>query len=128
MFWGDLREDFPEVGCFWGTSGRIFVGFFVDFGGNPWYYTNYRYYINYINMITTLKVFGTGQITLPKAWRKQYKTDHFVAQDTPQGLLIKPLVDVFYYEDGDDHFGLSFPLGIDAKELARNLEKANGEV
>ncbi|MFH1218255.1 MAG: AbrB/MazE/SpoVT family DNA-binding domain-containing protein [Candidatus Peregrinibacteria bacterium] len=79
-------------------------------------------------MITTLKVFGTGQVTLPKAWRKQYNTDHFVAQETPQGLLIKPLVDVFYYEDGDDYFGLNFPTGIDANELARNLEKANGKI
>ncbi len=79
-------------------------------------------------MITTLKIFGTGQITLPKAWREQYKTDHFVAQETSQGLLIKPLVDTFYYEDGDDYFGLNFPMGIDAKELARNLEKANGDL
>ena len=79
-------------------------------------------------MITTLKTFGTGQVTLPKAWRDKFKTDHFIAQDTPQGLLIKPLVDAFYYEDGDDYFGLSFPLGMNAKELARNLEKANGEI
>ena len=79
-------------------------------------------------MISTLKVFGTGQVTLPKAWRKQYKTDHYIAQETPQGLLIKPLVDVFYYEDGDDYFGLNFPTGIDAKELAITLKKANGEV
>ena len=79
-------------------------------------------------MITTLKLFGTGQITLPKVWREKFNTEHFIAQETSQGLLIKPLVDVFYYEDGDDYFGLSFPLGIDAKELARNLEKANEEI
>ncbi|MFA6917927.1 MAG: hypothetical protein WC285_03800 [Candidatus Gracilibacteria bacterium] len=79
-------------------------------------------------MITTLKLFGTGQITIPKIWREKYKTNQFVAQDTPQGLLIKPLVEEFFYEDGDDYFGLNFPLGIDAKELANKLKKANGEI
>ncbi|MBU1152232.1 hypothetical protein KJ632_05420 [Patescibacteria group bacterium] len=79
-------------------------------------------------MVTPLKVFGTGQVTLPKAWRDQYKTVNFIAQETPQGLLIKPLLDVVYYEDGDESFGLSFPLGIDAKQLAKNLEKANGKI
>jgi len=79
-------------------------------------------------MITTLKLFGTGQITIPKAWREKYKTDQFIAQDTPQGLLIKPMVEEFFYEDGDGYFGLNFPLGIDAKELASKLKKANGEI
>ncbi len=80
-------------------------------------------------MITTLKSFGTGQVTLPKAWREKFKTDHFIAQETSQGLLIKPLVEEgFYYEEDENSFGISFPLGIDAKELARNLEKANAEI
>ncbi|MDD3862199.1 MAG: AbrB/MazE/SpoVT family DNA-binding domain-containing protein [Candidatus Gracilibacteria bacterium] len=79
-------------------------------------------------MITTLKLFGTGQITIPKAWREKYKTNQFVAQETPHGLLIKPLVDEFFYEDGSDYFGLNFPLGIEAKELAAKLKKANGKI
>lgn len=80
-------------------------------------------------MITTLKLFGTGQITLPKAWREKFKTDHFIAQETSQGLLIKPLVeDGFYYELEDGEFGISFPIGMDAKIVAENLRKANEEL
>lgn len=79
-------------------------------------------------MITTLKLFGTGQVTIPKSWREKYKTNQFIAQDTPQGLLIKPFVEEFFYEDGDDYFGLNFPLGMDAKELAVKLKQANGEI
>ena len=79
-------------------------------------------------MISTLKVFGTGQITIPKAWREKYKTDHYIAQETPTGLLLKPLVEELFYEDGDEHFGINFPLGIDAKELAEKLKEANGKI
>lgn len=79
-------------------------------------------------MITTLKLFGTGQITIPKIWRDKYKTDSYIAQETPHGLLIKPLVDELFYEDGEDYFGINFPLGIDAKELASKLKQANGEI
>ncbi len=28
---------------------------------------------------TTLKMFGTGQVTIPKKWRNRIKTDKFVA-------------------------------------------------
>jgi hypothetical protein len=80
-------------------------------------------------MITTLKSFGTGQITLPKAWRDKFKTENFIAQETSQGLLIKPLVeDGFYYELEDGEVGISFPLGEDAKVVAANLKKANGKI
>jgi bifunctional DNA-binding transcriptional regulator/antitoxin component of YhaV-PrlF toxin-antitoxin module len=79
-------------------------------------------------MITTLKIFGTGQITIPKVWREKYKTDRYIAQETPQGLLLKPLVEEFFYEDGEDYFGINFPLGIDAKELAVKLTKTNGKI
>ncbi len=79
-------------------------------------------------MITTLKIFGTGQITIPKVWRDKYKTDRYIAQETPHGLLLKPLVEELFYEDGEDYFGINFPLGIDAKELALKLKAANGEI
>ncbi|MBT3704236.1 hypothetical protein HOG17_00475 [Candidatus Peregrinibacteria bacterium] len=79
-------------------------------------------------MITTLKLFGTGQVTLPKAWRDKFKTDHFIAQETAQGLLIKPMVEDGYFYESDDEFGISFPLGMDAKVVADNLKKANGKI
>ena len=42
-------------------------------------------------MLYTLKMFNTGQVTLPKKWRKRFDTDHFVGEETKEGLLIKPL-------------------------------------
>ncbi len=72
-----------------------------------------------------LKLFGKGQITLPKKWREKVKTQYFIAEVTPQGLLIKPLVEETYYEIDEDNFGLHFPSGIDASKLAKNLKKAN---
>jgi bifunctional DNA-binding transcriptional regulator/antitoxin component of YhaV-PrlF toxin-antitoxin module len=75
----------------------------------------------------TLKIFGTGQVTLPKEWRSKYDTDQFMAIETPQGLLIKPIEPIVYFED-DSAFGLEFPTGIPAEELQHNLETANGTI
>lgn len=44
-------------------------------------------------MISILKEFGRGQVTLPKKWREKYKTKVYIAKDTKQGLLIVPLTD-----------------------------------
>jgi len=42
-------------------------------------------------MTTILKMFGTGQITLPKAWRRQFKTSQFIAHTEGKSLIIEPL-------------------------------------
>ncbi|MDP2670221.1 MAG: AbrB/MazE/SpoVT family DNA-binding domain-containing protein [bacterium] len=53
----------------------------------------------------TIKSFNTGQITLPKKWRSKYPTKHYIAEETEEGLLIKPLLyesskdEVIYYEN-----------------------------
>lgn len=39
-----------------------------------------------------LKLFNTGQVTLPKSRREQFATHLFLAEETEQGLLIKPLL------------------------------------
>lgn len=39
-----------------------------------------------------LKLFNTGQVTLPKNRRQQYNTNLFLAEETEDGLLIKPLM------------------------------------
>lgn len=46
-----------------------------------------------ITMFSILKEFGRGQITLPKKWRDQFKTNVYAARETSQGLLIVPLTD-----------------------------------
>ncbi len=57
----------------------------------------------------TVKSFNTGQITLPKKRREQYNTKIFLAQETDQGLLIKPIFsqkdDIIYYEN-KEWFGI----------------------
>ncbi|MEK7528714.1 MAG: hypothetical protein AAB592_03025 [Patescibacteria group bacterium] len=79
-------------------------------------------------MVSTLKLFGKGQVTLPKAWRDKVKTANFLAEETAEGLLIKPLTEAVYYEIDDENFGLHFPTGIEASKLLAKLKKANGEI
>jgi bifunctional DNA-binding transcriptional regulator/antitoxin component of YhaV-PrlF toxin-antitoxin module len=44
-------------------------------------------------MISILKEFGRGQITLPKKWRDRFDTKVYIAKETSQGLLIIPFQD-----------------------------------
>ncbi len=39
-----------------------------------------------------LKLFNTGQVTLPKSRRQQHDTNLFLAEETQEGLLIKPII------------------------------------
>lgn len=75
-----------------------------------------------------LKLFGKGQVTLPKEWREKANTEYFIAEETSQGLLIKPLSEVVYYEIDEENFGLHFPTGISASKLAAKLKKANARL
>lgn len=38
-----------------------------------------------------LKMFNTGQITLPKKWRSRFPTNRFVAEESENALVIRPL-------------------------------------
>lgn len=51
----------------------------------------------------TLKSFNTGQVTLPKKWRDKFETRNFIATETEEGLLIKPINDTetVYYENNE---------------------------
>jgi len=69
-------------------------------------------------------MFNSGQVTLPKKWREQFDTRKFIAEETTEGLLIKPLQEAVYYED-EESFGLHFPMGISADELEKKLKEAN---
>jgi hypothetical protein len=79
-------------------------------------------------MVTSLKLFGKGQVTLPKTWRDQYDTDIFLAEEVPQGLLIRPVVESAYYEMGDQYFGINFPVGRSASTVLADLKKANARL
>lgn len=79
-------------------------------------------------MIKTAKIFGTGQITLPKEWRARFKTNTCIITESSQGLLIKPLEEDIYYEIDDENFGISFPMGIPASKLAKKIKIANAKI
>ncbi len=78
-------------------------------------------------MIHTLSMFNTGQITLPKSWRAKYKTTKFVAEETKEGLLIRPLVkdETVYYEDKNG-FGIYCESGLDIEQFKQAIKKMNG--
>lgn len=100
-------------------------------------------------MTYALKEFNTGQVTLPKAWREKYKTKHYLAFETKEWLLIKPIEEeqdddkydlelpkksdcvvyeeddeCVYYETKDWYVWLHFKNGIEAWKLIKRMEKA----
>jgi hypothetical protein len=52
----------------------------------------------------SLKMFNTGQITLPKVWRDQFPTPYFIGEVTDEGLLIKPVYGVHPTNQSMEHF------------------------
>jgi hypothetical protein len=83
--------------------------------------------ITNLSMIYSLKLFNTGQITLPKAWRIKFNTKNFIAEETENGLLIKPITkdETVYYEDKNG-FGLYSEKGLDTKAIINEIKKLNG--
>lgn len=39
----------------------------------------------------TLKIFGTGQVTIPKIWRDESGATHFRAKKMAKGVLLEPV-------------------------------------
>lgn len=72
----------------------------------------------------TLHLWGQGAVTLPKEWREQFPTKLYLATSTPQGLLIKPIVDIEYEEGKDGSVSLKFPFGIEASALHTKMKAA----
>lgn len=86
--------------------------------------------INLIKFMNTytLKLFNTGQITLPKAWRKKFATKNFIAQETEEGLLIKPLNEkdeLVYFED-EGKIGLYCEAGLPVDKIIKQIEEIYG--
>lgn len=44
--------------------------------------------------LTILKMFGTGQITIPKEWREKFKTNSFFAILRKNSIVIKPVPEI----------------------------------
>lgn len=72
----------------------------------------------------TLKLFNTWQVTLPKRWRDKYNTKSFMAEETENWLLIKPIIkdNIVYYES-KDWFGIYSESWIDPEEIISKINK-----
>ncbi len=79
-------------------------------------------------MVYTLKVFNTGQITLPKRWRDKFDTKNFIAEETKQGLLIKPIEtknDTVYYENNEG-FWIYSDKWINPEDIISKIKELDG--
>lgn len=78
---------------------------------------------------TTLSLFGTGQITLPKKWRKQFNTKEFIAVLKNKRITLIPIEIEEEYDLADDGEGwetlldLSDEGGMDMREFSKILKK-----
>lgn len=75
----------------------------------------------------TLKLFNTGQVTLPKAWRDKYNTKHFVGKETKDGLLITPLEkeELVYFENKDS-VGIYCERGLPVEKIVEKITELHG--
>jgi len=78
-------------------------------------------------MTYTLKLFNTWQITLPKKWRENFSTKNFIAEETEEGLLIKPILpekkSKTYYYDNKEWFGIYNEDWIDTDDLISKIKE-----
>lgn len=51
---------------------------------------------------TILKIFGTGQVTIPKKWREKFDTLHFKASMEGGKIVLEPIDDHLIFFDADD--------------------------
>ena len=77
-----------------------------------------------------LRLFNTGQITLPKNWRNKFDTKNYTAIETKDWLLIKPILDKdinssIYYETKDGNFGIYSEKGIDPEDILSAIKWFN---
>lgn len=75
-------------------------------------------------ILATLSVQKTGMITLPKKWRDENPAMQVMAEETPEGLLIRPISEIEYYEESNGSFGLRFPMGMGMKRFLTIYDKA----
>ncbi len=72
-------------------------------------------------MDTVLKTFGTGQVTLPKKWRMQFKTNHYKAIIKGQNLTLSPIENEIVVFDADE---FNNGEGVDLKDFYKALQES----
>ena len=77
---------------------------------------------------TTITLRPNGSMTLPKKLRTKHQTIHYIAMEVPEGVLLKPIEEIQYYEKKDGTVGVHFPYGIEAGRLAKMMRTAINEL
>lgn len=75
----------------------------------------------------TLKLFNTGQITIPKKWREKFNTKNFMAKETKDGLLIQPINDkkTIYFEEKNG-FGIYSEDALPVDNIVNKIDEFYG--
>lgn len=71
---------------------------------------------------TVLKVFGTGQITIPKRWRDAHNTNLYMAKDNGTNIILEPIKNeesVIF--DADEH---NDGEGVEINDFIKALENS----
>lgn len=69
---------------------------------------------------TVLKLFGTGQVTLPKKWRTQFKTKYYTAMIEDNKIILMPLEEEKVFFDADE---FNDGKGIEINAFYKTLKK-----
>ncbi len=77
---------------------------------------------------TTITLRPNGSMTLPKKLRGKHQTIHYIAMEVPEGVLLKPIDEIEYYEENGGSFGVRFPNGIEMKRLLSMIKEANADL
>lgn len=70
---------------------------------------------------TILKVFGTGQVTIPKKWREKFDTLHFKASMEGGKIILEPIDDYLTFFDSDD---FNEGKGVEIDEFKKALQES----
>lgn len=77
--------------------------------------------LNYFMQSTVLKLFGTGQVTLPKKWRTRFKTKYYTAVVEGNRLILSPLEEEKVFFDAQD---FNDGEGVDLSTFYKALKKS----
>jgi bifunctional DNA-binding transcriptional regulator/antitoxin component of YhaV-PrlF toxin-antitoxin module len=79
--------------------------------------------LKYFMESTVLKLFGTGQVTLPKKWRTRFKTKYYTAVMEGDRLILAPLEEEKVFFDANEfNQGQGVDIGVFYKALKKSLK------
>lgn len=71
-----------------------------------------------------LKLFGTGQVTLPAKWRKKFKTEYFKVVIDEDKLVLSPYEEeIVFFDANEFNDGKGVELSVFNKALKESLKE-----